>query len=119
MGVSANELKTNFPEFASETNKRINFFIGMAERRISREHFGDKADDAVCLMAAHLLTMADRAGAGGAITGEKVGDLSTNYASQSSKDGKGSLNATSYGQMYSDLEKSCRLGPRVLGCRNH
>lgn len=117
MAVDPKTLKTMFPEFESETNKRIQFFIDMAERKINRPIFGDKADDAVCLMSAHLLTLGSRGGNGGAITGEKVGDLSRNYSAGNS-DKKGPHGSTSYGEMYDDLLRSCRAVPRVLGCQN-
>lgn len=116
MAVDPKTMKTMFPEFANQTNKRIQFFIDMSERRINRPIFGDKADDAVCLMSAHLLTLGSRGGVGGAITGEKVGDLSTNYSSGSQ--GVNSLSGTAYGQLFGDLMKSCRAVPRVLGCQN-
>ena len=118
MSTSPSQLKKMFPEFASQENSRIKFFIDMAERRVNRTIFGDKADDAVCLMSAHLLTMGSRGGQGGSVTSEKVGDLSRGYSSGSA-DKKGPHGSTSYGEMYDDLLRSCRTGPRVLGCRNH
>ena len=118
MSTSPSELKKMFPEFANETNPRINFFIGMAERRVNKTVFGDKADDAVCLMTAHLLTLGSRGGQGGTVTSEKVGDLSRSYSSASKGDDSNSLDSTSYGQMFNDLMQSCRQGPRVLGCQN-
>ena len=117
MAVDPKTLKDVFPEFASVANKRVQFFIDMAERRVNRNIFGDKADDAVCLMSAHLLSMGSRGGKSGAITGEKVGDLSRNYSSGVDKDSS-SLKSTSYGQLFEDLMVSCRAVPRVLGCRN-
>ena len=117
MAVNISDIKKNFPEFANETNPQIQFFLDMAERRVNRSIFGDKADDAVCLMTLHLLTLGSRGGNAGAVTQEKVGDLSRGYSGGKSSDGN-SISSTAYGQMFDDLMRSCRTGPRVLGCRN-
>ena len=117
MSTSPSQLKKMFPEFANETNPRVQFFIDMATRRVNPNVFGDKADDAICLLSAHLLTLGNRSGQGGSVTNEKVGDLSRGYSGGS--DSKGKHGSTSYGEMYDDLLRSCRTGPRVLGCRNH
>lgn len=111
------DLKKLFPEFEPCPTSRIQMFIDQAERRINRSAFCEYADDAVCYLAAHLLAMADRSGIGGAVSSEKVGDLSRSYSSKETG-GQPSLQSTSYGQLYYDLMLSCRKSPRVLGCKN-
>lgn len=117
MAVEPKTMKDIFPEFANEANKRLQFFIDMATRRVNENVFDDKTEDAILFMAAHLLTLSNRRGKSGSVTSEKVGDLSRSYSSGSGQDSN-SLKSTSYGQMFEDLMRACRKLPMVLGCRN-
>lgn len=112
MSVDAANFKKAFPEFADVPNVRLTIFSGMAERNVNRSVWEEKADDAEMLLTAHFLTLADRQGAGGAVTQERVGDLSVSYGT--SKGNQDELNSTSYGQMFLMMMKTLAITPRVI-----
>jgi hypothetical protein len=119
MATTPSELKKIFPEFANEPNSRLNFFINAAVTRLNPDAFCDKYDQAVCFLSAHLLTLSNRAGQGGSVTSEKVGDLARSYSAPKGASDGSSYSSTSYGQMFEDLLRSCRSVPRVLNCQKH
>lgn len=116
MSVTAQDLKKLAPELETETTSRLQFFIDFAVMNVNTSYFGDKTDKAVTLLAAHFLSMANRGGAGGSVTSEKVGDLSTSYSAPSGKVSESELATTAYGQMFLTILKSLSISPRVVGC---
>lgn len=94
------------PELASVDVARRTTILDLAKTRISDKVFGTDYSLAVAYVAAHMLTMSARAGAGGAISSESEGALSRSYTIGN---GDG-YNATSYGREYLLLRKQ-----RVVG----
>lgn len=99
------------PELADEDSSRIDLFLGFAALSVNESVWGTKYDLGVAVMAAHLLTMANRGGNGGPVTSEKVGDLARSYGQMGDKD---SLMATSYGQWFVQLRKTLPITPLCL-----
>lgn len=99
------------PEFASVEEARIQTFLDYAALSINATVWGVKADFAQALLAAHYLTMSGRAGIGGAVQMEKVGDLSRTYFGEA---GTETLGDTSYGRWYLELRKSVVTSPVCL-----
>lgn len=66
------------------TTDQKSLYIEMAMGSVSVDYFLDDYQQALGLMAAHIATMCSRdAGAVGAITGIREGDLSVNYSGAS------------------------------------
>lgn len=103
-----------FPEFAAETDSRVDRFIDVAGLSVAEGPWGNMADTAKIYLTAHLLAMANRgqSGASGPVTGEKVGDLSRNYADMTSVF-KNELAATPYGVEYLRLRRQVLVTPMV------
>lgn len=114
MAVNASDFKKMFPEFAEVPNARLQMFFDFAAENVNRNIFAEKSDRAEALLAAHFLTLADRGGAAGPITSEKVGDLSRSYGTIKSEQEE--LAATAYGSMFITMLKSLPITPRVVGC---
>lgn len=114
MAVGPKDVRTLAPELEDESTTRLKLFISIAENCVNADVFGCKADHGVTLLAAHLTTLANREGSGGAITTEKVGDLQTSYNSGNLD--KSKLCTTAYGQMFWDLMTTVRPVPFVVGC---
>ena len=95
-------LKDFAPEFETADIERLKRFIGYAELSINRVQFGDAADMATSLLAAHYLTMRDRKGVGGAITEQKAKDIQLSFAT-TPKDLE--LDLTSYGKLFKGLRR--------------
>jgi hypothetical protein len=70
---------------------------------VSETALGAKARTGLMLYTAHLLaaTSKETAGAAGALTSERVGDLSRSYAAPAAEASR--LETTSYGQQYKQL----------------
>jgi hypothetical protein len=106
----APELLTTDPTASA----RMDRFIGYAADEVSRDTWGDKADMATALLAAHKLTLATRRGANqGALTGERLGDASRTYATPAAA-GSEDLAATSHGAEFARLRRTLGLGIQVL-----
>jgi len=79
------------PEFAGSLD--IITAIEIVDGEVAATH--PYRDRVVANMAAHVLTLAARGGAGGAVTGESEGSLSRSFGAMS---GATRLDSTSYGQ---------------------
>lgn len=122
MAASASQFKKMFPEFSDAVNSGLNIYLSLAEKCIGTSKFGNKRDEAVMLLAAHMYSKVGAAGSGsatGAITKEKVGDLEVTYstanASNTSQAGA-DYQTTPYGQLYWNLLRGCIITPMVSGC---
>jgi len=111
VAVDLSQFKKMFPEFADIPNPRLTLFSEFAAENINRSVFAERADRAESLLMAHFLTLANRDGAGGPVTQERVGDLSTSYGQMGDKNQL--LSTTSYGQMFLTIMKSLSITPRV------
>lgn len=101
------------PELSTQSPERIELFIEYARLFLCEDKFGEKAKFAVILLTAHLLTLANRGGQGGAVSSESVGDLSRSFATGDMSDGE--YGQTSYGQMFLRLRKSLVTTPIIVG----
>jgi hypothetical protein len=96
----------------SEGSKDI--ALSIANGRLSSDAFGAKYNNAVALLAAHILSMSSGArsgGVGGAITSKKEGDLSINFGSNPAFTSR--LDSTSYGQDLEQLKRECIFAPNI------
>jgi len=79
------------PELAGNTS--LSDAITMVEGEVAAAH--PYRDRVIANMAAHVLTLASRGGAGGVVTGETEGSLSRSFGAM---DGATRLDSTAYGQ---------------------
>jgi hypothetical protein len=124
MSVSASDVKEYAPELAAVADTRVDKFIAYALLRINPSVWGDLADLATILLAAHMLTRTGNApgggssGARGAITQESVGDLSRSYEAPAGASSvstfESGLAATPYGLEYIELRKTMPVIPMVV-----
>lgn len=110
--ITPSSIKELFPELADVPDEKVERFIGMAERSVSRDAWGARADDGVSYLTAHLLTQSGK-GAGaapGPVASVSVGEVSQSYAV--SADLQGSLGATHYGREFLEMRGlvfACRV----------
>jgi len=109
--VDKEYLVLHFAEFANEDPERIDALNATASLFVEEGVFGSKTRYALALFIAHLLKISQNQGAGGALTGQSVGDLSEQFAAPNSKT---SLGLTSYGQEYLRIARQKSLGIRPL-----
>ena len=118
MTVLASDIADYFPEFEGLSETVINRWLDQAQRRVNYTQWGDKADDAVIWLTAHLLAITQSLGCGtspgsGAIGSKKVGDLAVTYKVPD-RMSQSFLASTAYGQYYLTL-KTGVWPERVLG----
>jgi hypothetical protein len=95
-------LKQLAPELSSESPSRANIFLDIAKNQVVASVWGDRYTNGVLLLAAHFMTLANRKGVGGPVTGLSAGDMSISYGSTQAKS---DLANTSYGLLYLELRK--------------
>lgn len=110
MSVTASDIQ-DLPsgEFASIANNVVEVYIAEAEREISQAAFGNRADDAVKYLAAHLLAVA-KGGSSAPATGVTmvtVGPLTKQYGQPGAMSKTDSLESTSYGRRYIEIRHQC------------
>jgi len=121
-----------FPAFHAERfpDARVAFWLTVGGKRLSAERFGDLLDEALCLYAAHELTLEraaalDTSGAGGmsaaagpaAATSKAVGSVSKSVSFSPGATqtlGAGRYNATIYGQQLHELMRLLGAGGMVV-----
>ena len=95
-------------------------FLSLAALRVNRCLFGDKADLATALMAAHFIALSDSSstvrqyGESGPVTSKKEGDLSISYGGGGTNN-KDDLGLTVFGQQFQGLQTSSGLFMSVTG----
>lgn len=92
------------PQYATDPSKSD--FLSLATGRTNTCFYGDNANLAIALRAAHMMAMRDRgkAGAGGGeLASKREGDLATSFHKSSESDGTGDLGLTSYGRQLQGL----------------
>lgn len=127
MAITASDIREHFAEFENLSDAKIDRWLAQAERRINTTQWGEKADDGLLWLTAHLLKIqcdiatAASGGTGspsGPVSSKKVGDLSVTYSAPVfttfRKATDRFLASTTYGQYYLDL-KSTVFATRVLG----
>lgn len=115
MAVTASDIKKLSSELATESNSKINIFLGMATRCVNAKVWGDKTDDGISLLTAHFIAMANKGSVGGSITKEKIGDLEVSY-SNGKPESNIELSATSWGQLFLSLRRTLVITPMVVSC---
>lgn len=103
-------------EFATVDQSAIERVLSEATREVSRSAYGDRYDDAVLYLAAHLLAAQRKGstGASGPVTMESAGPVSRQYASVGLQGSDDALLATFYGRRFRDIRLQCVGGPRVI-----
>jgi hypothetical protein len=94
------------PEFKNYPEPDKDSVITIATLRLSASHFGEVFNQAVALLTAHLLTIAQRNGNAGPQTSVREGDLAIGYGSS----GMSRLDVTSYGTELMRLIRERTLG---------
>ena len=84
-------------------NPQLAGALVIAESRVAADHC--QREQAVAYMAAHVLTIAGRGGAGGAVASETEGSLSRSFSTGSGD--TGGLGSTAYGQEVQRLNRIC------------
>ncbi len=112
MATASQLLDFYAPQFKEDDDKAT--AISVARRRTSDSAYGDKKEDAVALMAAHLLAMRDRGvstgGAGGQVASNKEGQLSQAFfKDDAAGTGDQTLSQTTYGSQLVSLRKGTIL----------
>lgn len=116
MPATPSTVRSIAPEFKGRSDSDINAILSIAEAWLDEEVWGSKYDTGHAYMSAHILAIADREGAGGAIASESVGGVSVGYGSVGGSDEE--LNSTAYGQMFVSLRRTLVTGPLVRSsCR--
>lgn len=95
------------PELAGNANKTD--AIALAETQTGKA-YGDAREHAVALLAAHILTVANREGQSGAVSTIKEGNLSIRYQGSV----PGYLGTTSYGAELDRLRRSYIMSARTV-----
>lgn len=115
--------KAIFPAFSTLTDDPYAAWATKAEARVG-ESYGTEQQDATELLTAHLLAINGvglAAGAGTlAATGAtsfKSGTFSATISdSVVTQRAKGGYQSTSYGQQFTEIQRSLFGGPRLVGC---
>ena len=104
-----NILMTLAPEFLNTDPVRVNAVIQIAEQEVGTV-FGSKRPTAVAYLSAHILSLGNRNGAGGAILSESEGQLSRAYSQVSNDSDYYAL--TAYGQEFKRMLQGCSFSLR-------
>ena len=114
MAVNRDYVLKIAPEFEETSNERMAFIIDIAKQSVNTNVWGAKADYAVALLTAHILTESKRAqqGVTGAVKSEQISDTKTSYdnAPQSNSE----YSSTNYGREFLRVRKSIFITPMVI-----
>ncbi len=99
-----------FPELSTTKLDSYDGAYSGASVLINTEVYDTRADEALLLLTAHYVVLAKNSGNPGAVTMEKVGDLSRQFSSSSSS----GLDSTSYGQAFLSLRKRVHKVPFLI-----
>ena len=100
MTTEAEYIAALAPQFVDDP--RMPAVISIAGKQVSPDHC--YREEVVVLLAAHMLELGDRAGAGGAVSSKSEGGLSVSF---SVGDATGLLGDTSYGRQVERLNRLC------------
>lgn len=105
--------KVRFPEFASESDPRIQLFIDDSVIILNSVYWGEKYDLGLSYLTAHYLTLANRSEAGsissggGAVASRNVDGVAVTYTTaQPANESDAYYLTTTYGQRYLALRKT-------------
>lgn len=117
--MTPSEFKTLFPEFASESDARVQLFIDRAAPHFDTDRWGDLYPDGIAYLVAHELALANaQAAQGGGVQAmtndnltKKVGDVSvTKDTGLLNKQAENPFYRTLYGQKYLYLRRQAGIG---------
>jgi hypothetical protein len=91
------------PQYSNDP--RMDAAMQMAAKLVNPTHC--YYDEVVVLLAAHMLSLGDRAGVGGAVASKSEGELSISYHAPPSASEGGLLGGTPYGQQVLNLNQLC------------
>lgn len=102
-------------EFASLSEAAIAPYIAEASREVAESVYGDRYDDAVKYLAAHLIAVltAGSRGTAGPVVSESAGPVSRSYAAPATIVSE-HFAATVYGRRFLDIRRQVAGGPWVL-----
>lgn len=112
MALNIPLFKVLAPEFSEETKKTLDLITPVAERQVPIGKWGDKTEEAVIYLVAHMLKMSQRNGRVGGVTASTTASLSRSYGGLSTI--KGSLDLTSYGVEFQRIRKQLVITPIVV-----
>jgi hypothetical protein len=125
LSITAAEFKTRFPEFASETDARVNTMIARAELRVNEGLWDTWYDEGLYYLSAHFLARANAAAlaasgggvtASGPLASKSVGDVSISFSNATPADmSEGYLNSTSYGAEFWSMAMTVGTQLGVVG----
>lgn len=103
------------PQFSSLDNTVI---INIAQRDVAQGLCGDRRNDLVAYLAAHLIDISQKYnGSTGAISSVMEGGASITYGNSKNKsNGSAGLSSSPYGLRYLELLKSCDIPLRTRVC---
>jgi hypothetical protein len=121
--IAVDYFLTLFEEFGSANKTKVGAFIDIASSRVSPTVWGANAKYATALLTAHMLASTGHSpsggmggSAGGALTGESVGDLSRNYSAVGvAGSGDQELMTTRYGMEFVALRRETICAPMATG----
>lgn len=128
MAVTYSDFVAAFPEFVNGTTypqTQIEFWLTSAYSRLNAGRFGAQLDLAAMLYAAHYVSLAAKqakaasrgqvVGAqAGMLTSKSVGGVSAGYSDNTSIQGAGIWNATTYGQQLYQMMRVASAGPNYF-----
>ena len=100
------------PELSATESERKNRIITVAQGQLSPSVFGPQYDYAVALLAAHMLTVANRRGSSGAVNSVSEGSLSMGFGRVNPM-GKSQWETTAYGAELRALIKRTVISART------
>ncbi len=130
MAVTVQQLRADFPEFASTTtfpNSTLTFWLNLAYSLLNAQRWGNQLDVGAELFAAHNIVIearAQAASASGGIPGEQVGPMNSKSVDKVSigydtssgiQPDAGHWNMTVYGTRFIRLVRMFGAGPLQIG----
>jgi hypothetical protein len=99
-------------EFANVDPARVDRLVAIWAPTVNVDQWGDQRDLALGYLICHVLKI-DAQGGNGAVTSEKIGDITRSYARAGSSDKESPFASTSYGQMFLLLQSQTCIVPMV------
>jgi len=113
--------KIRFPEFAAESDPRIQLFIDDSVIILNSTYWGEKYNLGLYYLTAHYLVLANKSEAGsisspgGAIAGRTVDGVSVTYTTaQPKNESDANYMTTTYGQRYLALRQTLGVPASVI-----
>lgn len=121
MSSSVDKLRAVAPQFEDESDESLEVYLEMAADRLDASAWGKLFEQGAVYLAAHLLTVRNRAQqaaqhggtAGGGVTSVSEGDQSISYAEggkTASTPSEEALSSTQYGQQFLSLRNQLAAG---------